>query len=567
MKHRILSILAVLVMCSQEGVVSAPVVAQDETEAVLMRVLAKYSTVFRLVPIRISQMLQVITSYPATHVHARADLLQLVIQRMHEKYRTLQQLQSRVTELAEQADKTVRFGVYARSMKLLDALKKNQITLISTLSVLDAECVRTWRSANLVKRDNKEFSDRAYVAAKEALKPNQMDTLIGMLASGESGLGETSEGGSVKQEIRKLRDEVVQLSAQLQAKSLIEGAGPISEKLFEERVRDLADEQLCTVRDAQAALAGVEITEPVVDWKKYSLRYLQTVPGALVDAAATLSDRARLFHDMLYQKASAAWGMLISGEWYQASKNVVVAVWNAIYALVHRIFQDAGKAADHVAVRATEATESMPQTAGVVTTALYAAVSWIIESWISLGHRAYVLIHPLMERGKTYTAEAVCTLFEYIHKAYESVKTSVEGSDDRMRDVACEVCVRSSSLYKTFLTATFAFCANVYQKARELWGCVYVPQERVVSSEGEKDSDVQSSLQYEPINVKAKHVGVLAQISEYTRVWMQQAIACGAAGVVQVQAACAKMVQAMRALYAKAYASFVAVMPHEVTAA
>jgi len=566
MKHRILSILAVLVMCGQGGVVPAPVVTQDETEAVLMRVLAKYSTVFRLVPIRISQMLQVITSYPATHVHARADLLQLVIQRMHEKYRTLQQLQSRVTELAEQADKTVRFGVYARSMKLLDALKKNQITLISTLSVLDAECVRTWRSANLVKRDNKAFSDRAYVAAKEALKPNQMDTLIGMLASGESGLGETSEGGSVKQEIRKLRDEVVQLSAQLQAKSLIEGAGQVSEKPFEDRVRDLADEQLHTVRDAQAALAGVEITEPVVDWKKYSLRYLQTVPGALADAAATLRDRARVFHDMLYQKTSAAWGALTSGEWYSASKDAVVTVWDAVYALVHRIFQDAGKAADHVAVRATEATESMPQTAGVVTTALYAVVSWIVESWISLGHRAYALIHPLMERGTTYIVAVVCTLSEYMHNAYEATRTAVAGSDDAMRDVACAVCVRSSAAYKAFVVAASDFGVTLYQKARALWAGVCAPQEGVVSGEGEKDSDVKLSLQDKPTDVESKQGGVAAQISEYARVWVQKAREYGAAGAVQVQTAYAKMVQAMRTLYTKAYASFVAIMPHEAAA-
>jgi hypothetical protein len=566
MKHRILSILAVLVMCGQGGVVPAPVVTQDETEAVLMRVLAKYSTVFRLVPIRISQMLQVITSYPATHVHARADLLQLVIQRMHEKYRTLQQLQSRVTELAEQADKTLRFGVYARSMKLLDALKKNQITLISTLSVLDAECVRTWRSANLVKRDNKAFSDRAYVAAKEALKPNQMDTLIGMLASGESGLGETSEGGSVKQEIRKLRDEVVQLSAQLQAKSLIEGAGQVSEKPFEDRVRDLADEQLHTVRDAQAALAGVEITEPVVDWKKYSLRYLQTVPGALADAAATLRDRARVFHDMLYQKTSAAWGALTSGEWYSASKDAVVTVWDAVYALVHRIFQDAGKAADHVAVRATEATESMPQTAGVVTTALYAVVSWIVESWISLGHRAYALIHPLMERGTTYIVAVVCTLSEYMHNAYEATRTAVAGSDDAMRDVACAVCVRSSAAYKAFVVAASDFGVTLYQKARALWAGVCAPQEGVVSGEGEKDSDVKLSLQDKPTDVESKQGGVAAQISEYARVWVQKAREYGAAGAVQVQTAYAKMVQAMRTLYTKAYASFVAIMPHEAAA-
>ncbi len=546
MKCRILSIGVLLCISSQGVAVSTPVQAPHETEVVLMRVLAKYSTVFRLVPLRISQMLQVITSYPSTNLHARADLLQIIIQRMHEKYRSLQQLQARVTELAEQADKTVLFGVYARSMKLLEALKKNQITLISTLSVLDAECIRSLRAAELTKRDSQTFKDRAYIAAKEALKPNQMDTLIAMLASSEVGLGDVTDGGSVREEIRKLRDEVSQLSAQLQAKALIERTGAVSERPFEETVRDLTHQQLSTVQEAQGALAGVEITEPVVDWKQYSLRYLKTVPGLFVDAASTLQSRAKLFHDSLQETACSLWNALTAGTWFRSTQNFVITAWQGLCGLIHRIFEDAGKAADHVTLRATEATQSMPHTASAVSGFVYTVVAWIIDSWISLGHTVYRVSKPLLDGAAERFQDMFCSGVELLQKGYQSVRASVAGSDDAMREVACCVCAWSVTTYKKLAAAVAATVMNGYAYIRKQWDLWVTPPSTASSSDSDKEAPVST--------VPATHtVGIGAYAREKSVEWLSYATQ-----------AFSQVAQAAQALYNKAYMSLVAVTSHEI---
>ncbi len=567
MKNRFFGIMALILLCSQGAVVSAPVVAQSEAETALMRVLAKYSTVFRLVPLRISQMLQVITSYPATQVHARAELLQIVIQRMHEKYRTLQQLQSRVMELAEQADKSVRLGVHARSMRLLDALKKNQITLISTLSVLDAECIRALKSADLVKRDKDAFSDRAYIAAKEALKPNQMDTLITMLASGENGLAETSDGGSVRQELRKLRDEVSQLSAQLQAKSLLEGVAA-SEKPFEDKVRDLSSKQLVAVQDAQSALAGIEIAEPVIAWKKYSLRYLKTVPGLLVDAAALLQSRAQAFHAMICEKLGMAWHVIISGEWYIATKDTLVAVWDTMVALAHRICMDAGKAADHVVVRATEAKESMPYAASAASELICTCLTWIAESWMSLGHKVYVITCPVVAYVQEYARVIWCMIMEFllrvtsglqtfVQNRYVEIRGAVAGSDEVMREFACLVCVKFSSFLKSAYAAVSVAGHVMHQKVCEQWAVWFGSREIVQVNEAQKSEE--AAVDQQPVRS-------IERVTQHVYTVLKKAGEYGVLGAAYIRTGLSRVAEVAQDLYNKAYASLVVVTAQETVA-
>lgn len=401
------------------------VMMQHEEEAELLRTLAKYSTVLRLIPIRISQMLQVVNAYPPTKYQKRAELLQLVIQRMHDKYRMVQQLSYRVTELSEEADPAVCAGVYGRSLQLLDALKKYQITLISTLSVLDSEFIRSLRHADEHKDDlAKSESDDAYKAAKAVLKQNQMDSLIEMLACGRAATDESPQTGSVKQEIRQLRDEVSQLSAQLKARALLENNAATSAKEFDAHMRELNVHHVQAVRDVQAVVHDMQVPEPVRETKKYSLRDMR-VPAVVSDMAQILHARALAFHHAVWNGVSSFFGSFVHGTWYTNTQSFVKARWQQLSALLHRIFEDSGKAAQHVADKATEATQAVPTTFEVIACSVQTVGTWIIDSWARLGQWVW-----------TYTQDA-----------YGAVRKQVTGFDDYMRQKTCALVSYFSNIF------------------------------------------------------------------------------------------------------------------------
>lgn len=378
-------------------------------QQVALRALAKYSTVFRLIPSRVSQMLQVVNAYPASDVVRRTDLLQLVIQRMHDMYRITQLIQNRVAEIG---------GVQAQP--LIDALKKYQVTLISTLSVFDSEFVRSLkRSRSTSESSAKSGSDSAYNAAKLVLRHNQMDTLIESMAGGGQGVGGEVANGSIKNEIRQLRDQVSLLSSQLQSKALLDGDRGGDEKVFSHQVSELAQQNAEALRAAQTSLSGISnLVEPSVKKNKRSLRKSSRPVAGVPTQPVTLQEYVRAGYAAVSVRVMAA------GNWVYSSVPYVDQAWDGITALFSRVFTDTHKAISHVGTRMKEVKEIAPEGVSVATGGLWSFGEWIVESWVRILNYILELTVPV----RTYVATQWCAFMQ-----------KCSGLDGAMRAFVCRL--------------------------------------------------------------------------------------------------------------------------------
>ncbi len=397
--------------------------SSTEEEQVALRTLAKYSTVFRLIPTRVSQMLQVVNAYPASDVVRRADLLQLVIQRMHDMYRITQRLQNRITEVKDGFTFRGSSPVATHCAMLNDALKKYQVTLISTLSVFDSEFVRSIKRARVEGDVGASDSDVAYKAAKAVLNHNQMDILIETMAAGGSGIGGEVADNTVRNELRELRDQVSLLSSQLQSKALLDGDRGGDEKTFAHTVSQLSAQNGDAVRAAHASLTSIhDVTEPAVKNKKYSTRQGKNNVAGVVHPV-TLQERVRGAYDSLQE-------LFFGGiKWITESIPYVGRVGEFIYGLVVTIITEAHKALTHVGTRMKEVKDVTPEGVAVAADSAWSFGTWIVESWAKIGTFVLSITQPV----RTYVAAQWtalmqkssgldCTMRQFVCRLIESIK-------------------------------------------------------------------------------------------------------------------------------------------------
>jgi len=409
-----------VVVCAASRSLPAVVVQDPQHEQESLRALAKYSTVFRLIPTRVAQMLKVVNAYPASDAVRRTDLLQLVIQRMHDMYRITQRIQNRVAEIDS-----------AQSKGLIDALKKYQVTLISTLSVFDSEFVRSLKRARS-EGDSpaRNGSDSAYTAAKMVLRHNQMDTLIETMASGNSGIGGEVVGGSIKNEIRELRDQVSLLSSQLQSKALLSGDRGNNEKDFSHQISELTEQNAEAVREAQQSLSSInDVVQPVSRKTKRSLRHSSRSVAGVPAQPATLQAYAHAAY------ASAVSYIYGAGNWMYQSIPYANQVWDGVIALFGRVFTDTHKAISHVGTRMKEVKEIAPEGVSVATGGLWSFGEWIVESWIRIGQYALAITEPV----RAWIGVQWCLVMQ-----------KCSGLDGAMRAFACRI-VASAAAYRVWL--------------------------------------------------------------------------------------------------------------------
>ncbi|MDQ5890335.1 MAG: hypothetical protein QG604_209 [Candidatus Dependentiae bacterium] len=454
----------------------APIMNAVDPETALLKVFAKYSAVFRLVPTRVSQILQVVNAYPASNPGRRIDLLQISIQRLHDKYRTIQQLQNRVLELQSQANPSGKAGVYARCGVLVDAIKKYQITLISILSVIDAEFVRSAKAAGGHMQDDGNKKDAAYLAAKSALQPTKMDVLISMLAAGESASEAEASANSVKSEIRQLRDEVSLLSAQLQAKALLDGGCGKSEKDFNEQMCSLNDESAQLLAKTGAAIGqDDEKIEVVATPKKYSLKSRRVQVQESTKPDTMLRTRALAFHATLmsmftnayawmHAKACMVGDSIAAGWAWFVTLPVIADVYAVTGNAMGRVCTDTQKAAKHVEHRMKEVKEVAPEGVSLVKESLSGFFNWIVESWVKVG--CYVL-----------------SFFSSFKEYWNVVQDKAHGVDESMRCFVCNFCEWFTNLGKSAIAMTLQL------KARVLGESVSVPTEATHTEKVSKHKD------------------------------------------------------------------------------
>jgi hypothetical protein len=409
-----------IVVCVSGRPLNAVAVQELQHDEESLRALTKYSTVFRLIPARVAQMLKVVNAYPASDVVRRTDLLQLVIQRMHDMYRITQRIQNRVAEIDS-----------VQSKGLIDALKKYQVTLISTLSVFDSEFVRSLkRSRSEGDSTGRSGSDSAYSAAKMVLRHNQMDTLIETMATGNSGIGGEVIDGSVRNEIRELRDQVSLLSSQLQSKALLSGDHGSNEKDFSHKISELTEQNAEAVREAQKSLSKInEVVQPRSLNKKRSLRHSSRSVAGVSAQPATLQAHARAAY------LSTVSYLYAVGNWMYESIPYADQVWDGALALFGRVFSDTHKAISHVGTRMKEVKEIAPEGVSVATSGLWSFGEWIIESWIRIGHYALTIAGPV----SVWIGEQWCLVVQKCSRF-----------DTTMRTFACQI-VTSVAAYRVWL--------------------------------------------------------------------------------------------------------------------
>jgi len=362
------------------------VATRTAEEQAALSMVAKYSTVFRLIPTRVSQILQVVNAYPASDVVRRTDLLQIAIQRMHDIYRITQRLQNRVIEIKDASYGSGQSSIATQCALLIESLKKYQITLISTLSVFDSEFVRSVKRMRTEGESHPTGSASAYQAAKAVLKHSQMDVLIETMAGGAAGVGAEVSGGSVKNEIRELRDQVSLLSSQLQSKALLDGErGAGDEKVFSQHIGALAAQNADAVRAAQQSLTTVNAaTASLVKNKKHSLRHGTRKGKTLtVSGLASLQKRAAQWYCNVVAQIQAA------AVWVVDSVPYVGQIGEMLVGFVRRIFTDSHKALTHVGTRMKEVQQITPEGVSVAANGVWSFGSWIMESWLRIG--AYVV--------------------------------------------------------------------------------------------------------------------------------------------------------------------------------
>ncbi|MDQ5940284.1 MAG: hypothetical protein QG632_10 [Candidatus Dependentiae bacterium] len=469
-----------------------------DAETVQLRTFAKYAAVFRLLPARVSQMLQVVNAYPVNNVARRLDLLQIAIQRLHDKYRTMQQLHDRVLELQGQSDSSRRAGVHARCSVLLVSIKKYQITLVSILSVLDAEFVRFAKTVHDQKNEGSTTRDAAFMAAKSSLSPTKMDVLISMLVSGSSSPSE-EVAGSVVQEIRQLRDEVSQLSAQLQSKALIEGGNVKNDKVFNQNIQILTEESARVSAEAKADFAFVidENITPAPEPKAASLKTRRV-------SAKTLQGRAIAFHDRMINAVYSSYGwvkakMVETGETIGAGWDRVMAlpilcdIHDFASSVVGRVFNDTHKAAKHVEHRMKEVKDATPGGVSLIKETACGFMDWIVESWIRVGQ---------------YMLSLLDSVGDYWHVVHEKAQEFDEG----MRDVACQVCDWFVQGWHGLVSATLAMKLRIF-------GEIVTPVVGVGSSH-----DIEKDIQTAPQSITDRLISGVGQAVEAGRVAAKSAL-------------------------------------------
>ncbi len=496
--------LLVLALFGINGFVSAskkqePVAVNAmDAETAQLRTFAKYAAVFRLLPARVSQMLQVVNAYPVDNVARRLDLLQIAIQRLHDKYRTMQQLHDRVLELQGQSDSSRRAGVHARCSALLVSIKKYQITLVSILSVLDAEFVRFAKTVHDQKNEASTTRDAAFMAAKSSLSPTKMDVLISMLVSGSSSPSE-EVAGSVTQEIRQLRDEVSQLSAQLQSKALIEGSNVKDDKVFNQNIQTLTEESTRVSAEAKADFASV-IDENIA----LAPEPKAASPKTRRVSAKTLQGRAIAFHDRLI---NAVYG---SYDWAKTkvveTGETIGAGWDRVMALpilcdihdfasnvVGRVFNDTHKAAKHVEHRMKEVKDATPGGVSLIKETVCGFMDWIVESWIRVGQ--YML-----------------SFLEFLRDYWHVVHEKAQEFDAGMRDVACQVCGWFVQIWHGLVNASLAIKDRIF-------GEIVTPVVGVGSSH-----DIEKDIQTAPQSITDRLISGVGKAVEAGRLAAQSAL-------------------------------------------
>jgi len=133
-----------------------------------------------------------------------------------------------------------------------------------------------------------------------------------------------------------------------------------------------------------------------------------------------------------------------------------------------------------------------------------------------------------------------------LQKGYQSVRASVAGSDDAMRQVACCVCAWSVTTYKKLAAAVAATVMNGYAYIRKQWDLWVTPPSTASSSDSDKEVPVSM--------VPATHTGGIgAYAREKSIEWLSYATQ-----------AFSRVAQAAQALYNKAYMSLVTVTSHEI---
>jgi len=393
---------------------ASPAAETVDAQTAACRELAKYSLVFRLIPTRISQMLQVINAYPVANEMRRVELLQSMVGHMHEKYRFLQQLHRQVTELEGRLPMPDTRKLADRTKKLAEAMRQYQITLVSTMSLIDTELSRTIdmlrQKGATVVNDN----DDAYVAARAVLHPSKVDVLIASVAEGKEVSRDIDQrASSVKQEIKELRDEVSFLKARLQSKSMAEKEVDQSPQALTNRISELNKENARVIIESKTLVEG--------------LGEAAKTPFAPVSVARQSAKNGQ-------QHSSSVQGLYAWWYWIQdrllAAYKIVADVVTAgvsnlranVSWLVERVTGDTQKAAEHVGSRLKEVHETAPDGVAAVTSSLVTVRDWIVDSWMRIGCMAV--------------------------DAFNAVQARAAVLDDTMRAFVCSICAQARAAQK-----------------------------------------------------------------------------------------------------------------------
>jgi hypothetical protein len=206
------------------------------TEADALRAIAKYKAVFSLIPHRVSQVLRVVGAYPKNNTNNRHDLVSKTVAFLQDKYRAVQLLYSIVAVDYAYYRSVMKGGIESEYSSLMNAIKKYQTTLISSMSVLDGEAAYP-QSAPLGTLRSKNYNDAtAYQSALAVLKHNAVDSVVDVLAE-HNNVPHTSDALSVREELTQLKSRVATLMDRV---SHNQGSGDEPAPVVEDDVRSLS---------------------------------------------------------------------------------------------------------------------------------------------------------------------------------------------------------------------------------------------------------------------------------------------------------------------------------------
>jgi len=551
--------------CVPLVVAKADLREQMVVDAHAAREIAKYSTVFRMIPARVAQMLQVVNAYPSGNSALRAEILQLMIQRMHENYRLVQQLQERVQEVQEEAMPQSQTGVFVQGQELLKSIKRYQITLISTLSVLDAEfvrCVKNSRDAG----EGKGRRDTAYLAARAAILPNKMDRVITLFASNASEVMPEGASQSIKGEIRHLRNQVSALSAHVQSKALL-GAQEVAGRDFGQQVAELQKSHLKAVvqeprelkeeiekravvqrsvassellsddllpRMSNEAGLVVRIRETAEDWAEAARQSMTTAWASVVEWAnqmwkkgekpaqepkkdekkiamvpATEGEAPLPLRERVQLAAAGAWQNFkeaLARFWGAIlnSSTLISAAYHNIADFFGRIFGDTQKAAEHVGSRLKEVKDVTPEGVDAAKEAVCSFGTWIVDSWMRIG--AFFL-----------------GLWEPVTQGWAWLQGECSAADDYMRAMACNVCETISTTVRRLNIQAKAYMADSLNVVRSRFFREPLAEGEALSKQALDTVDCPSAQEpAQPQSLQERIVGFFDRSIAWTRASAQR---------------------------------------------